>query len=248
MTRSYGQYCALAKTLDLIGERWTLLLIRELAFGPKRYSDVLAGVPGMNTTLLAQRLRDLEADGIVAKRTLPPPAASTVYELTDTGVELAWALLPIIHWGARHALGPRSDEEFFRVEWPLLVLSASVNPQRVKGVNAVYEFRVDDSVGHVVVHNGRIRVASGAAEAPDVVLTADVETFVAVGTGKLGAPEAVASGRMTVDGEADAIATFDRDLRGPAGVGLGQPTSGRRRLGGIRRLTSVRSSRLNSTR
>ncbi len=219
MPRSYGQYCAIAKTLDLIGERWTLLLIRELAFGPKRYSDVLAGVPGMNTTLLAQRLRDLEADGIVAKRTLPPPAASTVYELTEMGIELAWALLPLVGWGARYALGPRADDEYFRVEWPLLALSASMDPALIADVDATYEFRVGDSTGHVTIRAGRVRVGSGPAEAPDVTLTTDAETFVAVGTGKLAAPEAVASGRLTVDGEAEAVAIFTSifsDLRAPA--------------------------------
>jgi DNA-binding HxlR family transcriptional regulator len=209
----------MAKTLDLIGERWTLLLIRELAFGPKRYTDVLAGVPGMNTTLLAQRLRDLEADGIVAKRTLPPPAASTVYELTDVGIELAWALLPLVHWGARHALGPRADDELFRVEWPLLVVSASMDPDRIADVDATYEFRVGDSIGHVRIRSGRVRVGSGPADDPDVTLTADAETFVAVGTGKLDAAEAVASGRMTVEGDPEAAAVFASifsDLRAPA--------------------------------
>jgi DNA-binding HxlR family transcriptional regulator len=217
--RSYGQYCAVAKTLDLIGERWTLLVIRELAFGPKRYTDVLSGVPGMNTTLLAQRLRDLEADGLVARRTLPPPAASTVYELTDSGVELAWALLPLVHWGARHALGPRADDELFRVEWPLLALSASVDPGRITGVDATYEFRVGGSVGHVVIRDGRLRVGSGPATEADVTLTADAETFVAVGTGKLAAHDAVASGRMTVEGDPEAAAVFASifsDLRAPA--------------------------------
>jgi DNA-binding HxlR family transcriptional regulator len=217
--RSYGQYCAVAKALDLIGERWTLLVIRELAFGPKRYTDVLDGVPGMNTTLLAQRLRDLEADGIVRKRTLPPPAASTVYELTDSGVELAWALLPLVHWGAKHALGLRTDDELFRVEWALLALSASLDPERIADVRATYEFRVGGSTGHVVIRDGRVRVGAGLATGPDVVLTADAETFVGVGTGRLDAAEMVASGRMTVDGETAAAALFASlfsDLRAPA--------------------------------
>ena len=207
--RNYGQYCALSKTLDLIGERWTLLVFRELALGPKRYTDVLDGLPGINTTLLADRLRQLEADGIVGKRTLPPPAASTVYELTETGVELAWALLPLVRWGAQHALGPLADDEVWRVELPLLAMSAALDPKRIAKLTATYEFHVGGSVGHVTIDRGRVRVGAGPAESPpDVTLRADPETFVGVGVGRLSAADMIASGRMTIDGDPDALATF----------------------------------------
>jgi DNA-binding HxlR family transcriptional regulator len=219
--RSYGQYCAIAKTLDLIGDRWTLLVIRELVFGPKRYTDVLSGLPGMNTTLLAQRLRDLESDGIVRRRTLPPPAASTVYELTDAGIELAWALLPLVHWGARYALGDRSEGEYFRVEWPLLVMAASLDPERIADLRATYEFRVDGSTAHIEIHSGSARVVSGPAAEPDVVLTTDVETFVGVGTGRLGPVEMAAAGRLDIDGTVEAAATFAALI-----TGLGAPAWG----------------------
>src|SRR3954465_12520182 len=97
----YDQFCGLASALDVVGERWTPLLVRDLALGPQRYSDLLAGLPGIGTNLLADRLPQLEAEGVVRRSPPPPPAASTVYELTDSGRELAEAMLPLAVWGAR---------------------------------------------------------------------------------------------------------------------------------------------------
>src|SRR3954465_11742396 len=98
----YDQFCGLASALDVVGERWTLLLVRDLALGPQRYSDLLAGLPGMGTGLLAERLKHLETEGIVRRSMLPPPAAVAVYELTDDGKDLSEAILPLAMWGARH--------------------------------------------------------------------------------------------------------------------------------------------------
>src|SRR5919202_4903626 len=98
---SYRQYCAVARGLDLVGERWTLLIVRDLLTGPKRYTDLLAGLPGIGTNLLATRLRELEQHGLVARRVLPPPAGSTVYELTDVGQTLEPVVLALGRWGRR---------------------------------------------------------------------------------------------------------------------------------------------------
>ena len=97
----YGQYCGLAKALDLVGERWTLLIIRDLAFGPRRFSDLVAGLPGVSTSVLNERLNRLEEGRLIIRRTLPPPAASKVYELTKDGHDLARALVPLAAWGVR---------------------------------------------------------------------------------------------------------------------------------------------------
>src|SRR3712207_3261653 len=97
--RSYDQFCGLAKALDVLGERWTLLVVRELLLGPKRYSDLLEGLPGIGTNLLAARLKALEASGLVGRRRLPPPAASNVYELTERGRALEPAIFELIRWG-----------------------------------------------------------------------------------------------------------------------------------------------------
>src|SRR5215211_1260050 len=109
----YQQYCALARALDVAGERWTLLIVRELAPGPRRFTDLLDGLPGVSRNLLTQRLRGLERDGILARRELPAPAARLVYELTADGRDLADAIAPLIRWGAWH-LGDRGSDESFR--------------------------------------------------------------------------------------------------------------------------------------
>jgi DNA-binding HxlR family transcriptional regulator len=113
MKKRYDQYCPVAHALDLIGERWALLVVRELMHGPKRYTDLAANLPGIGTNILASRLRDLEGCGIIAKRTLPPPAASRVYELTDYGRDLKAVMRELALWGAR-SLGPPTDgDELF---------------------------------------------------------------------------------------------------------------------------------------
>ena len=108
MSKHYDQYCPVAHALGLVGERWSLLIVRELLQGPKRYTDLGACLPGIGTNILAARLRDLEASGLVAKRTLPPPAASRVYELTDYGRQLKSVMRELALWGAR-SLGPPTD-------------------------------------------------------------------------------------------------------------------------------------------
>src|SRR5687767_10775251 len=109
MRKRYEQYCPVAHALALVGERWALLVVRELMHGPKRYTDLAEHLPGIGTNILAARLRDLERHGVVARRTLPPPAASKVYELTDYGRELRPAMRELAVWGAR-SLGPPTDE------------------------------------------------------------------------------------------------------------------------------------------
>lgn len=203
--RTYGQYCAVAKTLDLVGERWTLLVVRDLLDGPKRYTDLLEALPGCGTSLLSDRLRTLQHDGIIIRRRLPPPAASDVYELTDAGQDLGIALVPLARWGARHALGARQPDETFRTVWPLFVLQASIDPRELGRTSAVIEFDVDGSVAHLRIGDGRVSAHDGAADRPDVRLTMDVDTFVAVGTGRVAPQDAVASGRVDVDGDAGAV-------------------------------------------
>ena len=206
--RTYGQYCAVARTLDVVGERWTLLIVRELIGGPHRYSDLLDALPGVGTSLLATRLKDLEDENIIRRRRLDPPAASTVYELTDVGEELARALLPLALWGAKHRLGPRKRGETFRTEWPLHVFRG-VLEGLVAGINAVYQFDVDGSVAHLVIADGSVHVRDGASPTrPNVRLTTDVKTFVDVGTRRIDPAKAVAEGLVTLEGEPDDLLHF----------------------------------------
>src|ERR671924_1614095 len=118
----YQQYCALARALDVAGDRWTLLIVRELAPGPRRFTDLLDGLPGVSRNLLTERLRGLERDGILARTELPPPAARQVYELTTDGRDLATAMAPLIAWVASR-IGDRKPGESFRARWPAVAMS-----------------------------------------------------------------------------------------------------------------------------
>src|SRR3712207_4106956 len=116
MAKHHDQFCALARALDIAGDRWSLLVVRELAPGPRRFTDLLDGLPGVSRNLLTERLRALEGAGIISRREIPPPAARQVYELTDDGRDLAVAIAPLIAWGARR-LGERAPGQSFRARW-----------------------------------------------------------------------------------------------------------------------------------
>jgi DNA-binding HxlR family transcriptional regulator len=214
--RTYGQYCALARAFDVLGERWTPLLLRELAIGPRRYADLLEGLPGVSPSLLTQRLRELESDGVVLRSYLPPPAARGVYELTEEGVELATALIPLARWGARR-LGARREGDEFSLSWMLLFLRATIDSAAAAGVHDVYEFHVDDVVFHVMVDDGAVDARAGApARRPDLVARTDLETFAAIGGGSLVVADA--ADRVQVEGDAE-VAQRCLRLLAPAALG-----------------------------
>ena len=164
--RAYDQYCPIAHALDLVGERWALLVVRELMRGPKRYTD-LADTLGIGTNILAARLRDLEAGGVVTKRTLPPPAASRVYELTDYGRELKGAIRELAMWGAR-SLGPPSDPAELFPGWLENAIDSVLAPVAPPGR---FEFRVGDEVAGLV--DGE--TVGHAVEGADVVVHGEPE-------------------------------------------------------------------------
>jgi DNA-binding HxlR family transcriptional regulator len=165
MAKHYDQYCPMAHALDLVGERWALLVVRELMPGPKRYTDLAEHLPGIGTNILASRLRDLEAGGIVEKRTLPPPAASRVYQLTPYGEELRPVLRELALWGAR-SLGPPTDEDELYPGWLENALGTLLAPFAPPGR---FVFRVGDEVASIV--DGQAH--GGAVEDPDVVVDGD---------------------------------------------------------------------------
>ena len=167
MRKGYDQYCPVAHALDLVGERWALLVVRELMHGPKRYTDLAEHLPRIGTNILASRLRDLEACGIVAKRKLPPPAASRIYELTDYGRGLRAVMRELALWGARSLGPPTADDELFPgwLENALDILLAPIAPP------GRFEFRVGDEVASLV--DGKAQ--PGSVEQPDVVVEGDPE-------------------------------------------------------------------------
>ncbi len=167
MTKRYDQYCPMAHALDMVGERWSLLVVRELMHGGKRYTDLVDALPGIGTNMLASRLRDLEACGIVTRRTLPPPAASKVYELTDYGRDLRSAMRELALWGAR-SLGPPTAESGLFEGWLTNALDIALAPRAPGGR---FEFHVGDEIASMV--DGEVR--SGPLEGPDVVVEATPE-------------------------------------------------------------------------
>src|SRR5918993_5125110 len=132
--RNYGQYCAIARALEVVGDRWTLLLVRELLTGPKRHTDLRTGLRGIATNVLGDRLQLLQQAGLFRRATLPPPAASTVYELTDRGRQLKPVLLALAGWGLPLLGSPRAQDAY-RLGWLVLALEERFDPQAARGVN-----------------------------------------------------------------------------------------------------------------
>ena len=169
MARHYDQYCPIAHALDLVGDRWALLVARELMHGPKRYTDLVERLPGIGTNILASRLRELEECGVVQRRTLPPPAASRVYELTDYGRELRPAMRELAIWGAR-SLGPPTPEIGLFEGWLANAVDIVLAPVAPPGR---FEFRVGSEIASLV--DGE--VLAGSIEDPDVVVEATPEAI-----------------------------------------------------------------------
>jgi DNA-binding HxlR family transcriptional regulator/putative sterol carrier protein len=198
----YSQYCALARALDVAGDRWTLLIVRELAPGPRRFTDLIDGLPGISRKLLTDRLRALESDGIIARKELPPPAARQVYTLTDDGGDLATAMGPLMAWGVRR-LGERRPGDTFRARWPALAMAALADREAAKGVSETYQFLIGDAAFRFTVDDGSVELRDGRAEDAADTWTTDQETWADIATGKRFS-RAFATGALTVAGDPQA--------------------------------------------
>src|ERR687893_2316172 len=196
----YEQYCALARALDVAGDRWTLLLVRELAPGPRRFTDLVDGLPGISRKLLTERLRSLERDGLIARQELPPPAARQVYELTGDGHDLAHAMAPLIAWGASR-IGDRQAGESFRARWPAVAMAGLADREAAKGVSETYQYLVGASAFHFTIDDGSIELHDGRAQDPAVTLTTDEETWADIASGQITFSSAAATGALTVAGD-----------------------------------------------
>ena len=197
--RSYNQYCTLAVALDTVGERWTLLLVRELMLGPRRFKDLLDGLPGIGKNLLAARLKRLESEGLVARRQLPPPAGSRVYELTDEGRALGPALEQLAIWGLGR-LGRPKRGQVFQPAWGMFPLSYTANREAARGLSETWEFRIGKDVFHLNVDDGSVDPRAGEADGADMVATMDRDTLLELFSGELSAVDGLAQGRVTIEG------------------------------------------------
>jgi DNA-binding HxlR family transcriptional regulator len=171
VAKGYHQYCPVAHALDLVGERWSLLVVRELLHGPLRYSDLHERLPGCGTNILAARLKRLERCGVIRKHRLPPPAASTVYELTPYGARLRRVVHEIARWGVR-SLGPPPPGVQLEPGWLVHALEAITEPVPAWPDVSV-EFRVDEEVASIVAGSP----CTGGAGAPDAVVVTDAIGF-----------------------------------------------------------------------
>ncbi|WP_022894349.1 winged helix-turn-helix transcriptional regulator [Agromyces subbeticus] len=203
--RTYDDACGIARALDVVGERWALLAIRELLLGPKRFTDLRTGLPGVSANILSQRLRELEASGVVLRRRLEPPAGSWVYELTDRGRGLEHVILDLGRWGVEST--PTVDAPI-GVDSVILSLQALFDPKTAGDFRAHYEVRLGGYRFTVVVADGRIDVARGAAEHADAVIETTPRRLDALVSGELSVTELVQSGEVTVEGDLAAVERF----------------------------------------
>jgi DNA-binding HxlR family transcriptional regulator len=206
MAKRFDQYCPMAHALCLVGDRWSLLIARDLLHGARRYTDLLEGLPGIGTNILAARLRALEEAGIVRKRRLPPPAASTVYELTEYGAELEEVFFALARWGAR-SLGPPGPGDELYPEWGLNAAAALFSPEEARGLTETYVLKIDGDVFTVRVEDGRMRAEMGEAENADVVVETSMETFFQLVSGEITPFMALKRGLVNIEGDR---AAFER--------------------------------------
>jgi DNA-binding HxlR family transcriptional regulator len=197
--KSYKQYCPVAHALDLIGDRWALLVVRELMLGQRRYTDLADALPGIGTNILAARLRSLEAAGVVRRTKLPPPAAVAVYELTDDGRALDEVLHALARWGSRTLGAPQPDDC-----WSMYAVHTRFRPEAA--VDGVYEIRFEDGDAFTLqVRAGELQTGRGHAVDPTLVVEVEPETLHGMIDGGLGVRAALARGgaRIVTGSQAD---------------------------------------------
>lgn len=207
--RTYGEACRFAHALDVVGERWALLVVRELLLGPKRFTDLRAGLPHAGPNILAERLRGLEEGAVVRKRKLPPPAGSTVYELTEWGCELEPIVTRLGAWGARSPVPPRSQE--INTDSIVLALGSLFDAEAAGELEASYELRIGEERFGVAIAAGELDLTRGPATDPDAsIAVPDAPTLAAILSAQLPLDEAVAAGAAEIEGGKAAVKRFLR--------------------------------------
>lgn len=206
--KRYSQVCPLARGLDVVGERWSLLVIRELLLGPRRYSDLLDGLPGIGTNILADRLRSMQDHALVTKRTLPPPAAAAVYELTEAGRALGPSLAALRQWGARYT-PPSEPGDARRPAWALMSATAAPSALPPSGT---CELRVGPEVFRLTGEGTGLSVRGGPADDPAAAITLSVETLYQVAAGELTVPDI--GSQALIEGDPDIAMGFLAALHG----------------------------------
>ena len=194
LMRSYQQYCAVAKALDVVGDRWVLLIVRELmTAGPARYTDLLRGLPGIATNLLGDRLREMEANGLVRREEAPPPVATTLFHLTDRGEALHPVLEALGRWGGP-LLGVPQAGNVFRSHWLVFPFDAYLTDRTPKEPPVSIAVRTGDEPVVIETVDGKVRTRRGVVERPDAVISGKPAAILGLLSGKLSLAEATRRG------------------------------------------------------
>jgi DNA-binding HxlR family transcriptional regulator len=207
--RSYGQYCGVARALELVGERWALLIVRDLILGPKRFTDLRLGLPRIPTNVLTTRLKELEESGVVQRRALPRPAASVVYELTDYGMQLEDIVLRLGAWGVQ-SMGEPKPEDILTADGAVLALRTAVHRERLSSSERIgYQLRIGEVLVHALLVDGELQAGAGALSDPDLVIAmADFGTFKPLLTRQLDPVAAAADGTVQLAGDVALLPRF----------------------------------------
>ncbi|MDT0269644.1 winged helix-turn-helix transcriptional regulator [Streptomyces sp. DSM 44915] len=198
--RSYDQYCAIARALDAVGDRWALLIVRELLAGPRRYTDLHTELPGVSTDMLAARLKSLEREAVLTRRRLPPPASAAVYELTDRGRALLPVLTSLAAWGAP-ALAECRDTDAVRAHWLALPLREQLLEYAGAPAGVTVDVELPEGTFHLHLDADRLPYGDGPAATADAALRIDADTHAELAAGALTARQALTTGRIAVRGE-----------------------------------------------
>jgi DNA-binding HxlR family transcriptional regulator len=209
--RDYGQFCGLAHALDIVGERWALLIVRDLLVSPKRFTDIKRGLPRIPSNILSSRLKELEGAGVIERRVLPRPDGSVVYELTDYGQELEHIVLALGRWGAR-TLGEPSPQDVVTVDSLIVAMRSTFRPEAARGDDVSYELHVGEVVLHIRIENGALRVAEGTLPDPDLVIETG-PAIRALMAAELGPAQAIADGSVRLTGDPALLTRFAETFR-----------------------------------
>jgi DNA-binding HxlR family transcriptional regulator/putative sterol carrier protein len=209
-TRAKLDGCGIAHASDLLGQRWALLVVRELLLGPKRFTDLRTGIPDISPNVLGQRLRELEEYGIVQRRKLAPPAAAQVYELTEWGRELEPAILSLGQWASGSPSFPVGAE--MGPDSLVLALKSTFDPVKADGLDASYELRLGESPFTVAVKGGQFEASRGEADRPDATIRSDPDSIASVVFGENRLTKAMEAGDVEVDGSRQAVRELFRAL------------------------------------
>jgi DNA-binding HxlR family transcriptional regulator len=207
--RGYDDICGIARALGAVGERWALLVVRELILGPKRFTDLRRGLPTMSENVLSQRLRELERAGLVQRRRLGPPTSVQVYELTGRGYELEPVLIALGQWGTRIPVETATNPDL-SVDALIFALKTTFDPAVAGAMTVACQLRIGDDRFHAEVADGRFRVARGEVDGSDVTITTQAHTLQALVFADRPLADAERAGEVTVEGDHEVAATLLR--------------------------------------